>query len=142
MTEHAVISTKQNWAYLCAGPVLKKRASIGVERHRRRSRSSRSRATRISAKTRRDESDCSKQNRKRYIQSACFVFHILPKELRRLRLVANVSNISEDEERIRLERIPSDAMRYMCPVCLAEGSNPRSVTHNVDCPYLKRRDDR
>lgn len=59
--------------------------------------------------------------------------------------MANISNISEDGERMRLERfetIPSDAMRFACPVCLAEGSKPMSVTHHVDCPYLKRRDDR
>ena len=57
-------------------------------------------------------------------------------------VMANVSNMSADGERIRVERIPSDAMRYMCPVCRAEGSTPMSVNHHIDCPYLKRRDDR
>ena len=41
-------------------------------------------------------------------------------------------------ERIRVERIPSDVIPYMCPVCLEEGSTPASVKHHADCPYLKQ----
>jgi hypothetical protein len=56
--------------------------------------------------------------------------------------MANVTNISANGERIRLEKIPGDAVQYMCPVCLAEGSKPMSIMHSADCPYLKRRDER
>jgi len=52
--------------------------------------------------------------------------------------MANPSNICADGERISLEKIPGDAMKYMCPICLVEGSAPASVKHHVDCPYLKR----
>jgi hypothetical protein len=56
--------------------------------------------------------------------------------------MANIRNISADGERIRMEKIPSDAMQYVCPVCLAEGSTPTLVKHHADCPYLKRRYER
>jgi hypothetical protein len=56
--------------------------------------------------------------------------------------MANQSDLVADRERIRLESVPGDAMQYMCPVCLAEGSKPILITHSVDCPYLKRRDGR
>jgi hypothetical protein len=57
-------------------------------------------------------------------------------------VMANQSDLAADRERIRLESVPDDAMQYMCPVCLAEGSKPMSIIHSADCPYLKRRDDR
>lgn len=52
--------------------------------------------------------------------------------------MVNMSTVSADGERIRMEKIPGDATQYMCPVCLAEGPTPASVKHHVDCPYVKR----
>lgn len=52
--------------------------------------------------------------------------------------MASQSDLKADRERIRLERVPDDAMHFMCPICLAEGSKPISIKHSVECPYSKR----
>ena len=48
------------------------------------------------------------------------------------------SDLKADRGRIPLERVPDDAMQFMCPICLGEGSKPISITHSVECPYSKR----
>jgi len=52
--------------------------------------------------------------------------------------MASQSDLKADRERIRLERVPDNAMQFMCPICLAEDSKPISIKHSVECPYSKR----
>ena len=136
LAEPTVISAKQNYGPLCAGPLCLKNANIEVERGRR-----------VGAIAVVGNAQASRQSTRRVFLLATKAmlypiivlrFHIHPIERRRLRVMATLSNTPIDRERVRIDGIPDDAMQYTFPFCLAEGSTPMSVKHHVDCPHLKR----
>ncbi|MGZ4926381.1 MAG: hypothetical protein ACXV4B_08025 [Halobacteriota archaeon] len=52
--------------------------------------------------------------------------------------MAHRVDASLNGDRLKLEPMPNDAMRYVCPMCLEEGFKPSVIQHRPDCAYLKR----